>query len=234
MFTKKSFIKSLDNCYCLFTLSTYVTNYLNNEIKKINKNIKIFTLKHPTDLNNILYFDIDNYSRNTNKKLIQVGQQMRKVTSIFMLEIVSHEKIWLTGTRDIDKCMYLFNKECEYLNIKIENKNVKMYYTDTPQEYDELLSKNIVFVDFFDAAANNTIIECIARNTPIICKKIEGVVEYLGPNYPLYFDDLDEVYELLNMVNIREGFEYLKNMNKKDIEIDYFVKELINTTNLRI
>jgi len=234
LFKNQSFIISLDNCYCLFTLSTYITNYLNNEIKKINKNVKIFTLKHPTDLNDILYFDIENYIKNTNKKLIQIGQQMRKVTSIYLLKVESHEKIWLTGTRNIKRCNFLFNNECSYLNLNVENKNVRMYYTNTPQEYDELLSKNIVFVDFFDTAANNTIIECIARNTPIICKKLEGAIEYLGPNYPLYFNNLDEVYELLNITKIREGFEYLKNMNKKDIEIDYFVKELINITNLRI
>jgi hypothetical protein len=234
LFKNQSFIISLDNCYCLFTLSTYITNYLNNEIKKINKNVKIFTLKHPTDINDILYFDIENYIKNTNKKLIQIGQQMRKVTSIYLLKVKSHEKIWLTGTRNIKRCNFLFNNECSYLNLNIENKNVRMYYTNTPQEYDELLSKNIVFVDFFDAAANNTIVECISRNTPIICKKLEGVVEYLGPHYPLYFNDLDDVYELLNITKIREGFEYLKNMNKKDIEIDYFVKELINITNLRI
>lgn len=159
---------------------------------------------------------------------------MRKVTSIYLLKVESHEKIWLTGTRNIKRCNFLFNNECSYLNLNVENKNVRMYYTNTSQEYDELLSKNIVFVDFFDTAANNTIIECIARNTPIICKKLEGAIEYLGPNYPLYFNNLDEVYELLNITKIREGFEYLKNMNKKDIEIDYFVKELINITNLRI
>jgi len=234
LFKNQSFIISLDNCYCLFTLSTYITNYLNNEIKKINKNVKIFTLKHPTDINDILYFDIENYIKNKNKKLIQIGQQMRKVTSIYLLKVESHEKIWLTGTRDIKRCNFLFNNECSYLNLNIENKNVRMYYTNTPQEYDELLSKNIVFVDFFDAAANNTIVECISRNTPIICKKLEGVVEYLGPHYPLYFNDLDDVYELLNITKISEGYEYLKNMNKKDIEIDCFVKELINITNLRI
>ena len=234
LFKNQSFIISLDNCYCLFTLSTYITNYLNNEIKKINKNVKIFTLKHPTDINDILYFDIENYIKNKNKKLIQIGQQMRKVTSIYLLKVESHEKIWLTGTRDIKRCNFLFNNECSYLNLNIENKNVRMYYTNTPQEYDELLSKNIVFVDFFDAAANNTIVECISRNTPIICKKLEGVIEYLGPNYPLYFNDLDDVYELLNITKISEGYEYLKNMNKKDIEIDCFVKELINITNLRI
>ena len=108
-----------------------------------------------------------------------------------------------------------------------------MYYTNTNEEYDQLLTENIVFVDFFDAAANNTILECIARNTPIICKKTEATVEYLGKDYPLYFDNLDEVYELLDINNIKKGFEYLKIMDKKDIQIDYFIEKLINTLNLR-
>ena len=103
-----------------------------------------------------------------------------------------------------------------------------MYYTNTYEEYDDILSQNIVFVDLFDAAANNTVLECIIRNTPIIIRKIEGVVEYLGENYPLYFTKLDQVNNLLKSDNIIKAHEYLKNMNKSDISINYFIKSLIN------
>lgn len=86
----------------------------------------------------------------------------------------------------------LLSSEINYLKIDKNtlNKNVKMYYTKTFEEYDELLTKNIVFIDLFDAASNNTIVECIIRNTPIIVNKVGGVSEYLGNNYPLYFDDI--------------------------------------------
>jgi hypothetical protein len=39
----------------------------------------------------------------------------------------------------------------------------------------------------------STKVECIIRGTPVIVNKIGGVSEYLGDNYPLYFNSLDEV-----------------------------------------
>jgi hypothetical protein len=103
-----------------------------------------------------------------------------------------------------------------------------MYYTKTFDEYDELLTKNIIFIDFFDTAANTAIVECIIRGTPIIVNKIGGVVEYLGENYPLYFDTLDNVPSLLNVDKIKEAHEYLVNLNKEELSIDFFLKK-INT-----
>ena len=87
----------------------------------------------------------------------------------------------------------LLNLEIKTYKIKnISLKNVVMKYTDTIEEYDDLLTNNIVFVDLFDASANNTVLECIVRRTPIIINNIGAVSEYLGKDYPLYFENLEE------------------------------------------
>ena len=78
----------------------------------------------------------------------------------------------------------------------------------------DIKPENIVFVDFFDAAANNTVLECIIRNTPIIVNKLEGVVDYLGEDYPLYFTNLDDVPEMLsNIDKIISAHQYLLNLD---------------------
>jgi hypothetical protein len=59
-------------------------------------------------------------------------------------------------------------------------------------EYDRLLAENIVFLDLYDSSANNALVECIVRGTPVVVNRLPAVMEYLGPDYPLYFDDLDE------------------------------------------
>ena len=135
--------------------------------------------------------------------------------------------MWLTGESDLKVSKYRLNTEIDHFKINnINLSDVKMYYTKTYEEYDELLSKNIVFVDLFDAAANNTVIECIIRNTPIIVNKIEGVIDYLGEDYPLYFTTLDEIPQLLTYKNIEKAYHYLLNMNKEDLNIDQFLKEV--------
>ena len=105
--------------------------------------------------------------------------------------------------------------------------NVEMTYLKEYSEYDNLLVNNVVFIDLYDAAANNTVVECIVRNTPIIINKIPGVVDYLGENYPLYYTKLDEVPKLLTNEQIFLAHQYLLNMNKEEFEIEYFTKKLI-------
>ena len=81
----------------------------------------------------------------------------------------------------------------------------------------------------FDASANNTVIECIIRNTPIIVNRLESVVEYLGADYPLYFDSLDEIPELINIKNIEKAHNYLVSMDKTDLSFTHFNKVLSNS-----
>ena len=228
--TNENFMKSLHFCKFIITLSSYISSLVKNFFLKLNINVPVYTLKHPVVENNIIYFDYLKYLNNNNKKVIQIGQQLRKVSSIYLLDLNNFEKIWLSGTTNLDKCNELLNKEIEYLNIDSKNfkGTIKTYYTNTFEEYDELLSENIVFIDLFDAAANNTILECIIRNTPIIVNKLESIVEYLGEDYPLYFENLSNVPELLTNEKILSAHVYLSKINKDDLSIDNFSKKIIN------
>jgi hypothetical protein len=203
-----------------------------------NISVKIFTIKHPVDMENILLFDMGAYIKNQDKKIIQVGQQLRKVTSIYCMPVINgFKKLWLTGNSDLKRCKYSLDSEYEYFKLNKNNidNHVKMHYTDSYNEYDVLLSENIVFAHLFDAAANNTVLECIIRNTPIIINKIQGVVDYLGEDYPLYFTDVNEVPNiLLNFEKINQAHEYLLKMNKQDINITYFTNQLITILNKNI
>jgi polysaccharide pyruvyl transferase WcaK-like protein len=96
-------------------------------------------------------------------------------------------------------------------------------------EYDNLLSKNIVFLHLVDASACNTLIECVVRNTPIIVNPIPPVVEILGKDYPLYYNNYYEVSKILdNPSLIKQGYDYLKNMPKEQLDINAFITELTN------
>lgn len=94
-------------------------------------------------------------------------------------------------------------------------------------EYDNLLSKNVIFLNLVDASACNTLIECVIRHTPIIVNPIPPVVEILGKDYPLYYNDYYEVSKILdNPSLIKQGHDYLKNMPKEQLDISTFINEL--------
>jgi hypothetical protein len=94
-------------------------------------------------------------------------------------------------------------------------------------DYDVLLSQNIVFLDLYDTSANNAVIECIARGTPLLINRHPATIEYLGEKYPFYFDSLKEANEKLNNIDlIRDTHQYLMTFDKKkQITIEYFKEQ---------
>jgi len=90
------------------------------------------------------------------------------------------------------------------------------------EEYDKLLTSSFVFQKYFDCAASNTIIECIATETPIIVNQIEAIEEYLGESYPLFYRSTNELDYFLSskdvfLNKIIEANSYLKELNSKEL-----------------
>jgi polysaccharide pyruvyl transferase WcaK-like protein len=108
--------------------------------------------------------------------------------------------------------------------------SVEIIQSLTNSEYDDLLSNNIVFIHLVDASTVNTILECIVRNTPIIVNKHPAVVELLGEDYPLYYDEnlgeydkTKEIRKLINMKKIGNAYNYLKRKSKEEYETQYMI-----------
>jgi len=234
MFESQAFLDALSRCLCLFTLSPQVTQFVADEAAKRGiHGLDVYTLKHPCDTEGIVPFDLEAYTNNAYKCLLQIGQQLRKMTSLYLLpDIPEHKKVWLTGTRNFEKCEWLLQKECEYLCVDMDEfaqqkEKVDMVFLRSYAEYDRMLSKNVVFVDLFDAAANNTVLECIVRNTPIFVSRLEAVADYLGHDYPLFFNQLSDVPKLLTLENIDAAHKYLAAMDKRELSMDYFAMRLM-------
>jgi hypothetical protein len=100
------------------------------------------------------------------------------------------------------------------------------------QAYDELLSSNVVFLDLHDAAAVNTVLECIARSTPFLINRNCGIEEILPSNYPLFYDNLEHAARLASKIDkIEEAHNFLLNMDKSHIHINTFMSEVISFLN---
>jgi len=127
--------------------------------------------------------------------------------------------------RDSDFALNKYVKGAIELLKDFDN-SVNTYPTMTDSEYDTFLSENIVFLKMVDAAAVNTLQECIVRNTPIVINPLPAIVEILGENYPLYYNNLDEVPKLVTLQRISEAHDYLVNMDKDSLKIDYFINSL--------
>ncbi len=121
---------------------------------------------------------------------------------------INNREITLTGS---DETIY------EFIHL------VKTIETVDDQSYDQLLTKNIVFLDLIDASAVNTIIECVVRLTPIIINRIPATVEILGEDYPLFYDRIEDVPLLLSLAKISSAHTYLKHLPKDNLRLENFV-----------
>ena len=97
--------------------------------------------------------------------------------------------------------------------------------------YDRYLSEGIVFLNLSDAGANTTIVECIARGTPVMVNSVGGVSEYLGRDYPLYYDSLEEAEaKLQDRATIAHAAHHLAHSPvRQHITFDAFRQSLENS-----
>lgn len=126
-----------------------------------------------------LLFSYDAFVASRPRKLLFVGEYLRRPQDFFDLNAPGYRKLLLRGT------------EFDASRLRI-NASVEIVDQVTPEEYDRLLSESIVFLSLSDAPANTTIVECIASMTPVLVNRVGGVEEYLGRGYPLYYSTLEE------------------------------------------
>jgi hypothetical protein len=103
--------------------------------------------------------------------------------------------------------------------------SVKILEALPNDEYDKLLCSSVVFLDLVDASACNTVIECIVRNTPVLVNAHPAVVEYIGADYPLLYQDIEQAHVLLTRDKILSAHRYLKQMDKSWLRIDTFMNK---------
>jgi hypothetical protein len=165
--------------------------------------IPVCSLVHPTHTPQNK-FTVRKWHFNQNRSVIALGYWLRQIHSIQALPTKKYPKVWII-TSD-------YAKEIQH------------------REYDEILSKNIIFLDLYDVSACNSILECIVRNTPIVVRKMPAVVEYFGDDYPLYFSSLEEAAAKIEDDSmIVEAHEYLRAMDKKRFTSEYFLESFVQS-----
>jgi hypothetical protein len=104
--------------------------------------------------------------------------------------------------------------------------SVKHIETLNNDDYDTLLTCNIVFLYLYKASACNTLIEAVVRNVPILINRLPAVEEILGVNYPLYYDTIENAGILATSIShISAAYIYLCKLDKTKLKIETFLSE---------
>jgi len=242
----RTFQSSLSYCKKIIVLSNYLAEWLRNKLPEI----EIVVIHHPSEpVENI--WTKSQWSLNGEKKLVQIGAWMRDVYAVYSLhspiqkyalrgkqmdnyfpprELVESFTKAVTGEDyTAIACRHTTNKflSCLYDHVWNNLRSVNVIEFLQNDDYDQLLSENIVFLRLINCSACNTLIECILRNTPIVINRLPATEEYLGKDYPLFYTTLDEATDLLkSSEKISQANSYLENMDKSSLSIDTFLEKL--------
>jgi hypothetical protein len=212
VFQSAAWKRSRPHLLGVIALSQYLATYLAETL-----GVPAFAVKHPSEVPDIRWTP-ERYQRNPHKSLIQIGWYLKNTRLLYQVpELRGHEKLRLLGgdqyTRGYDWRVARYWKEIVG-RADADPDRVRDHCRVSAYRYDGLLAENVVAIELFDSSANNVVVECIARNTPIIVNRHPAVAEYLGEGYPLYFADPSEVPELLAIDRVVAAHEYLAGRDK--------------------
>ena len=214
----------LSSCKGIFCIS----NSLKQDIIKFldNNNIKIpfvENLYHPLVYDDRYAFNMDLFWKC--KNVYQIGSYLRHIKAIIDIEIPHEFKKHITPSSKNNKNLL---KSLGFCENKLKERNIT-FKSISQENYNKLFENSIIFLNLMDATANNVVLECIHSNTPIIINRLPATIEYLGEDYPLFYDNYNSIDELLTYENILNAHNYLKKMNKQHLSLHNFVKKIYDT-----
>jgi len=218
IFASELWKESIKYCQGIFCLSKYQQNWLQEHL-----DVPVVSLMHPTQTPEVQFF-VEKFLANPDKKVVQIGWWLRKLHSIYYLPVADKLKKAIVKLNEphIDR---MFALEQQEYGLKLDDECVEAINYLLPGEYDSLLSENIVYLELYDSGANNVIIECMVRNTPILVNPLPAVKEYLGEDYPFYYSVRGEAaYKAQDLDLIQKTYNYLLNLSWKDrLTAEYFL-----------
>ena len=191
--SQPQFQSALDNCKAIICLSEYLSCYSSSAIAP---GIPHHTILHPSDID-VRLFSCDEFCSQKFINLVQLGFWLRRLSNIHSLRVNTEiYRKWIVGVNQGYQRDVLRN--CLLYEGVAHDPDVFATGGFLPDHaYDTLLSRSLVVIDFYDTSANNAIIECISRGTPMLVPRHPAIVEYLGSDYPLYMSGLREIEEFL-------------------------------------
>ncbi len=210
IFASESWQRSLPFCRGLFAFSRYHQKYLAERVP-----VPVETLRLPSETPD-LKWSPEAFAANADRKVVQVGWWLRRLHAIYQLPKTDFQKAFLDVGHPSLPVLMAKEKEILIRTGDFDSVDLSSVVTIpclSNPEYDRLLSRNVVFMFLYDSSACNAIVECMVRHTPLLVNPLAAVVEYLGDDYPFYFETLPEAAaKLMDRDLILRTHDYLRRL----------------------
>jgi hypothetical protein len=205
-------------------LSKYLGKWLYAELR-----CPVLVRKHPTEIPR-LTFSLERWEAQEKRRIVQIGWYARNHRAIYQLDVPDgFQKVHLLQDKHwIAEAIARTDKFSPYRDQPWLG-DVYILRDLNNSQYDYLMASSVILNQYWDVSASNTVVEAIARCTPLLVNRHPALVEYLGSDYPLYFDELRDVRTLLkDSARIRQGWRHLVEMDKSWLSASNFAREVVS------
>ena len=232
MCARLPFVIAMQNCKGMFTLSDDLEEQVRHIFTQYGfDNVLVETLIHPTPLD-VDGFKLDEFL--ADPQITCIGYWLRNFEPYWQLKTNMPKNV-LLGRLPYAHQIYKeqekeFQRKQAYTNETVKG-NVIVHKHLENKEFDKFLTNTIAFLNLIDTSANNGVTDCISRNIPLLVNCHPAVVQYLGEDYPFYYNSMETANKKINDIElIKETYYYLKNMDKSKLDIKTFLKEFEEST----
>ena len=198
---------SKENCVAIVVLSEHTKNILKTKIT-----IPVYSTHLPKSVGS--KFNIENYF--ASPKILHIGSHCRNFSAFirFKTDIL---KNMIISNRKLPHALNCFTYNnitpSELCNVLISDNHLNN------QQYESEICNSVGFSYYYDAAATNGLLEYIVSNTPIVVNRHPAIVEYIGEDYPLFYEDINHCPDnyLKSYEYIKKTVKYLENRAKMNI-----------------
>jgi hypothetical protein len=171
-------------------------------------------------------FDLERFE--ARPRVVQLGHHLRNLEAIHQLRPVQgmeYMEVRLEGPVP-DKRRRAVEAHWKSLGSRVHHPGVSIQAPLDDAGYERLLAESVVFLEFLTVAAANVVVECMVRATPLVVNRLPAIEDYLGRDYPLFYDDIADAHRLLDRASLRAGHAYLAALDKSVLEPERFVAGL--------
>ena len=206
-----------------------LSEYLGKRLREVLP-CPVQVLRHPTETAELM-FSLERWEQQEDQRIVQIGWYARNHRAIYQLDVPeTYRKVHLLHPK-IHKLIERTDQFSPCRNRALLGE-VEVLPRLSHLDYDALVSSSLIFSEYWDVSASNVVVEAIARNTPLVVNRHPALEEYLGADYPLFFDQFTAVRELLSdPIRIRSACQYMHSLDKRWLSATLFADNVVNFVN---
>lgn len=227
------FIRSLKCCRGLIVLSERNRTVLTGALRSLGASVPVYKTFHP-NIPVPTEEESAPQASQLRETIFHVGWHLRSFAAFARLPVSRESKVLLVPA-GLDRTAFLkdvVNADLGLAGLGDIEEYAGRIYTASREEYAQILHAGNIFNCYVEPAGSNLISECISASTCLMLNRHPVFEEYLGRDYPLFYDTPDQAASLAGRLlfdgSLSAGVRVHLARQRERLSIDNFCNDLVS------